>query len=507
MKQKVSNDPLLHEIEGLKTPLGGKRLVSWLLFVPIIIGFLALPVVASIYPDCLRSVLETVGITEKKPAALATDTKQLSIEKIAQNRAPATAFHLDKTWNPGPLASAHAPWAHDCKVCHSEAFAVVKDKDCLVCHSDIGDHVDKTKVTVAGLDESRCESCHRDHKGALALKEQNIHYTGANCASCHSDIKASTPKTELRNVKDFAKEHPEFRIQVATGAKAGELKRVRLDAGQAAIESTNLKFPHDIHLADKGIKGPKGRVTMECADCHTPDATGVGFNTVTMKDHCQSCHELRFEVGLVNRQVPHGSVEEVLNTLREVYAFLGGGGSSVVARAPSEESSLRLRPGVESPTVSETRTVVASGGGRGGAGGAANAARELFEKTSCVVCHQVSRLPGPGRAGTSGRDLPQYAIAPIRPEHAWMPKAVFNHKAHRNEKCSDCHAAKLSQNAKEVLMPSIETCRDCHVGSSPVINKIASDCGMCHGFHMESHQQEATPASKPASKPKLISQR
>ncbi len=495
MAQKAPQDPLLLEIERLKKPLVGRRLLSWVFFLPTLIVFLAIPVLASLYPAQTKSFFATVGLHEKATVVLDSHHTQKSIQKMAAERAPATPFELDKHWNPGKLASAHAPWANDCKVCHSEAFATVKDKDCLVCHENAGDHVDKKLISVAALDQARCATCHRDHKGELALKDQNIHYTASGCAACHQDIKKAAPKTELKNVQDFADKHPEFKVQIATGVKSTELRRIRLDAGQSVVEKTNLKFPHDIHLANKGIKGPKGKVVMECADCHQPDSTGVSFKNVTMKDHCQSCHELRFEPGLSNRQVPHGSVEDVLNTLREVYSFMGNRSG---APAPvSIESQLRQRPGVESATISESRSPVMRTGGSG-AGGAAFAARELFEKTSCNVCHYVSRVAGPGRAGTSGRDLPQYAIAPIRDPHAWMPKARFAHKAHQNESCSDCHNAKLSKTANDVLMPSIETCRDCHVGSSPVVGKITSDCGMCHGFHMDAHQNKNKDQQQPS---------
>jgi len=37
-------------------------------------------------------------------------------------------------------------------------------------------------------------------------------------------------------------------------------------------------------------------------------------------------------------------------------------------------------------------------------------------------------------------------------------------------------------------MPAIKVCRDCHTGSTPVSNKLVSDCGLCHGFHLPGHE-------------------
>jgi predicted CXXCH cytochrome family protein len=124
---------------------------------------------------------------------------------------------------------------------------------------------------------------------------------------------------------------------------------------------------------------------------------------------------------------------------------------------------------------------------------------ELFEKTSCVICHEVSRVAGPGKAGTPGRDLPQWKIAAIAPTHVWMPKSPFSHAAHTSAKCESCHAATESKKSSDVLMPAIDGCRDCHAGAKPVADKIVSNCSLCHGFHIPVAKPEASPA-KPLQK-------
>jgi hypothetical protein len=40
-----------------------------------------------------------------------------------------------------------------------------------------------------------------------------------------------------------------------------------------------------------------------------------------------------------------------------------------------------------------------------------------------------------------------------------------------------------STEARDVAMPDIATCRDCHVGAKPELGKVTSDCATCHKFH------------------------
>jgi hypothetical protein len=65
-----------------------------------------------------------------------------------------------------------------------------------------------------------------------------------------------------------------------------------------------------------------------------------------------------------------------------------------------------------------------------------------------------------------------------------MPKASFDHAAHKQAPCGDCHLAAKSNKSSDVLMPTIKECRDCHAGTEPVVGKVKSDCAMCHGYHM-----------------------
>ena len=479
-------------------------------------AFLALPIAASMRPAWFD------GVTKTAPAPVLAQVPGATVATVAMAAAggtpsvgpdahpPATArrasfssgaasaLALDRSWNPGPIASAHQPWAQDCKLCHAKPFERVRDTECLSCHRDVGDHVDARTVALPAVQQQRCASCHRDHQGAFGLAEQNRHFTGTACAACHADIKHSSARTDTVDVTDFASGHPAFRVQLAileparsdrsALSDAGDtaaprkpgLARVRQAVGVKMTEQTSLKFPHDVHMARAGISGPNGKVTMACDTCHKVNPDGVRFRAVTMKDDCQSCHALKFEAALSNREVPHGPVADVLSTLREFYGYAGM--SRIRLDVPQQPRPIFfLRPGQQENTASFVK-------GPGDARSrAAASATELFEKTGCVVCHEVSRVAGPGRTGTPGQDLPQWKIAPVVSQHAWMPKAEFSHARHRASACTDCHAGDTSKHASDVLMPQIQVCRDCHAGKVAQPEKVVSDCALCHGFHLPAH--------------------
>lgn len=473
------------ELARLRRPLGARRLFSWLLFLGVLVGGLLLPGAASLRPDWLPWLVDAKHEAEvlaarpdpaKPPDYVDASTTGawLLAKQSGHAYPPPTLAGLDLLWDPGALSAAHAPWSGDCKICHSTPFKRVQDKDCLGCHKLIHAHVDPTRVDIPAL-TARCASCHREHHGRFALAEQNRHAVGEDCADCHGEIRTRFPQTRTQPVTDFAAKHPDFRVQLRDGADG--LRRVRLPDDGVLKEPTTLKFPHDVHLARKGVRSPTGIRHMKCADCHAPDNDGVNFKPVTMAGHCQGCHALKMEPALSNREVPHGPVPAVLDTLREFYVFVASTGTVPREPGPLTDTVLVRRPGEpRAPKVFAT----AAGDAHSRASAAAT---ELFEKTACVVCHEVTRVPGRGKPGTPGADLPQWKISPVPEAHAFMPKALFEHQAHSMTSCDTCHAARKSKHADEVLMPGIKTCRDCHAGSAPVTDKVGSDCGLCHGFH------------------------
>lgn len=434
-----------------------RRVVAWGLFLPILLGFLIFPVF-SFFADSHK--------------AASAQTVSSGAHTLDRARAKAASLS-EQAWNPGELAAAHQPFASNCKVCHSQSFTRVQDADCKACHQKMGDHVSKSVAHVEGLSETRCASCHRDHKGALALQQQNTHYFMAECSSCHSDIKKHMANTGTMNVSDFARGHPEFRINLLAGPGKTDIRRLRLSDSSRIHEDLGLKFPHDVHLDPKGVKGPQGLVKTDCGSCHVPDSTGVGFKPVTMKNQCQSCHELRFEIAAPERQVPHGNVGDVMTTLRDFYSYIAINRIDLERTRPVPVAGQLERdiPGKTAPGPQRL------GNPSDVNGQVRVAATELFEKTSCVSCHKISKM-------MTATGEPGWSVSPVLAAPRRMPKSEFSHASHTMTACSTCHGAKTSKSAQDVLMPKIETCRSCHAGRNPEPEKVVSNCGLCHGFHV-----------------------
>ena len=77
---------------------------------------------------------------------------------------------------------------------------------------------------------------------------------------------------------------------------------------EAAVDGSNLIFPHDVHVQQDGINGPEGIEVLGCDSCHQVEPGGGNMLDVSMEKHCSSCHELTFDPGAPNRYVPHLSL-------------------------------------------------------------------------------------------------------------------------------------------------------------------------------------------------------
>lgn len=444
-----------------------RRTLSWLLFTLILTGGLLLPVLGALQDT-----------TPAAPARTALDRAQ-----------QAPGLQADIVWNPGELADGHQSFAGECKLCHSRSFTRVQDKDCRACHQDMGDHAAPTAAAASGLADVRCASCHQDHKGRLGLAQQISHYAMNDCSSCHGTLQQRLPGTAIQDAHDFATGHPEFRISFLSARLEHDdrhwLTRQRRDDNAPLVEQRGLKFPHQLHLDAKGVRSPRGLVKTDCASCHVPEANGLRFKPVSMAQHCQSCHELRFEPAAPERQLPHGDVDAVMTSLREFYSYLA------VNRIALDRPPARL-------PATAARTVPGKTGSNAlRLSGAADVerqvqqtAQEVFEKTTCFSCHAVTRE-------TAADGTPHWRIAPVTPAPAWMPKARFSHASHTMSDCTTCHAAPTSQQAQDVLMPGIASCRSCHAGRDAAPRKLVSNCGLCHGFHTVG-PEHPLPAAHPA---------
>ncbi|MBL0140827.1 MAG: hypothetical protein IPP91_01880 [Betaproteobacteria bacterium] len=386
------------------------------------------------------------------------------------------AIASDSFWNPGQVMLAHQPIERRCEACHEIAFRHVRDAACLECHAKIGHHVGqdlKPAVLFAG---TRCAECHRDHKGARTTDRDDDRF----CVDCHRDVRSKANGAQSQNVTDFARDHPAFRLTLP--ADKG-FKRVRQTSAPMQ-KASNLVFTHAVHLDPAGVKHPdKGKVKLDCAACHQPDASRRGFEPVTMAKHCQDCHRLEFEPAISARQVPHGRPAEAITVVREFYANLALNGvrdSFEKAFGVPGEGLLRR---VGEPTAAQREAALGLASKK-----ATYVAKEIVEIRLCLTCHVILRTDGPQGS--------EWTVAEVQANNRWMPHAHFDHKSHAQSKCTVCHdVAKSKPGADEakskrsldVAMPRIEGCRECHGGSKPVEKKVTSNCLLCHGFHEQEY--------------------
>jgi hypothetical protein len=360
----------------------------------------------------------------------------------------------DRIWNPGPVILSHQPIEQRCSACHEVAFQHVKDSSCLECHSKIGKHVGPALQPAALFEGLRCASCHKEHKGARPMHKDS----DAFCIDCHRDIHSRSPDAKVKDVSDFAKSHPAFPVP--------------------ASGNPHLAFPHQKHLDPNGIKSPsKGRVRLECANCHHPDASKRMFEPITMAKDCQECHRLEIEPAVTTREVPHGKTADAVAMIDEFYASLALRGvpdSFQKAFGVPGEGLLRR---VGEPTLAERESALRLASRK-----AREVAIDLVEVRTCKTCHEVARDPQ-----GKGADMPSWTIAKPRTSNRWMPAAMFDHGAHAQSKCADCHDVAHSKRSSDVAMPRIEACRECHGGSKPETGKVTSSCMLCHGFHDARH--------------------
>ena len=404
-------------------------------------------------------------------------------------------FHADTLWISGSMSDAHANLAEDCQSCHVEPFVSVRDSACIECHTDVADHAELDLMVEAEPDpgawrgflltvgdafnrpRNSCASCHIEHEGLGAMAPAPQQF----CSDCHIGLDDRI-ETDLANVHDFASGHPEFRPRIMTtpgDISGGTARYVRTSLSTNDLsENTGLKFPHDLHLSTtNGVARMTQRLaarygwgdSLDCADCHVPTPDGARFEPISMEANCQMCHSLAFDrIGGTVRTLRHGEPEMVVADIRAFYRSTG-------ARRPIDLSGMsRRRPGdnMRSRTVGRFQFAQSTR-----YSGAERAVRATFsEGGACFDCHQVQ---------STGSSQAPFDIVPVRQISRYMHGGWFDHRAHETEDCESCHVASESDSARDVLLPGIETCRDCHGGANAGGDLVASSCALCHSYHQD----------------------
>ncbi len=340
---------------------------------------------------------------------------------------------FDKVWSPGRTSGAHRHFGSQCGECHQTPGRQIVDQVCQRCHRDTGPHLAdaelQKRVFKSGLISSgskRCAECHREHKAPTPLARQD----NAPCVNCHEKLHQIVPDTRMPDIRDFANDHPGFKLTLRTGPNVQDVTRIDQSDKSHLIEHSGLLFPHSQHVGQ--VQGPGGMSDVRelaCTSCHRPEGKEMRFAPPSFQRDCATCHADRLEVGPSGHTltVPHGSEVNVVNTLR--------------VQAPKQLGH----------------------------------DLDALKTDGCAYCHEIV-------AGDQHDVLP-WRVMPLRFTQHWFSKATFRHASHRTQKCQSCHAVEQSESSSDIAMPDRKSCMRCHAGENPGRGRIASDCMSCHDFH------------------------
>jgi hypothetical protein len=416
-----------------------------------------------------------------------------------------------RVYSSGRMSAAHAVLEKECAACHLPQAGVFSakatDNACRACHDGPVHHATQTQTL-------GCATCHSEHRGRRSITATS----NQTCAECHSDLKTSDgPLRYAAHISSLEHGHPQF---------------AALREGQR--DPQTIKLNHAIHM--KPIRrGPNGPIVqLECSDCHRPGAasaqwiyadakyTSVNHSysdqdevqplpsgtlwppkpltgrelmaPVKFATACAGCHLLTFDERF-DDGVPHDKPEVV-------HAFLGKRFGEYIAAHPGEVRVARnpKRDLTGRPIPPEVRILSPA---QWVSERTADAEELLWRKT-CKQCHALHFPEKDGHARISQStfestpsaklDGPQTILPEIEPAKItlrWMPRAKFDHDAHRGFSCVSCHEKALTgTETTDVLLPGIATCRTCH---APGPDHAESRCFECHTYHDWSKRQEVTP--------------
>jgi hypothetical protein len=390
---------------------------------------------------------------------------------------PATmAWKEDQTlYSGGPMAVRHQILAAQCRHCHRgewgdryvhpERRQAAMDAACRSCHPAPAHHANQTDF-IQGASAARCSVCHVEHQGRAQL----VALKPAHCTQCHADLKRSdAPEPHgagclvgashavAANVSDFERDHPEF-APIAAGA----------------TDPTRLKFPHDKHLkpppawaeafaADveriAGRPGVGRGNVLECGFCHQPEPSGRYMTPVAYERHCADCHPMP---AWFKDAVPHETAKIVREFLRSNLADAVKT-AELLPKKPDEKPREPAEWIAENLMDHELKLY-------------------LPDEGACAKCHatefdlaQAEALPVVHPTGVH-----RGANEPEGTPRRWFVHSRFDHKAHQNLACIQCHAsAEQSGRTEDLLMPGRSFCLSCHTSRGGA----RTTCVECHEFH------------------------
>ncbi|MEE8524679.1 MAG: FHA domain-containing protein, partial [Thermoanaerobaculia bacterium] len=368
-----------------------------------------------------------------------------------------------QAFSPGDLADAHRQIGDKCQACHA-GWQPVEDGACSECHLNVGDHQTDQLAAPA------CVDCHNEHRGgdALRLAEEG------SCVDCHGQLQeqvAGRRSVFVVRITEFApKKHPEIRLTVAG-------KRIDLtDPAARSSDPGGIKgFDHDWHLN----RLPAHVEKLDCGNCHRTDGAGE-IVPILFENSCQECHNLAFDLRFDGEQAPHAEPTEVLTHLSGRYSlrpdFLrtlqGAERRRLGNRRLSEEQKLR-----ELALLNTERLL----------------------RNRCLACHDFTPVLGSRMSRRESLRRSQIEELTVRDpaiRERWLAHADFAHGAHLElgMECRECHqGAVASKDTRDVLLPGIDVCFDCHRraadGEVPEDRLGRTTCITCHGYHPGSGEE------------------
>ena len=433
---------------SLAAVMPSKRGVGWALLTIILLAFLALPIASHLS--------QAAGKDGHVPGFSAGDKSRVI---------------GDKAWNPGELSLAHHTLSTHCEACHKKPFEAVRSETCMSCHKNVHDHAPADRLALArapagigaatlqGIGHAfgregpgACVDCHVEHQGMRAMDPPGQLF----CANCHGSLKDRLTDTKLGSASDFGTAHPQFRAWIVIDAESRKLAPVSLDADPK--EDNGLTFSHKDHLNQLGgvakmaisLGASQGYgKALGCADCHKPTSDGSRFEPVSMERDCEACHSLAYaRVGGTYLKLRHGDIPQMLAQLS-----MAGPVTPITAG--------RSRPGEFAGNAVGHANVHLTG----------VAAQAMAPNGICGECHKPEMHGG------------KLAVRPVTLVSRYMPNGWFDHAAHTQTSCGECHAAAKSASSADVLLPKVAECRSCHLGEAAAKPKVPSSCAMCHAYH------------------------
>jgi hypothetical protein len=440
----------------------------------------------------------------------------------------------------GPVARVHAAWDAKCDACHVPFTPIsggaswtrtlgadthAADARCQTCHAGPPHHADVEKPE----EVASCAGCHRDHRGRDASL---VRLPDKDCTTCHAELTAHTRagKASYANIQAFDRDHSEFRAK-------------------SAYDPGHLKFNHALHMSEglttvKDRQGQGGKaiwtlaqipadrreqyrrsgqkdgeaVRLDCASCHRTVADEFGPSAlasaglparvlpgrgpgaymlpIVYENQCAACHVLQVPDGAGGAvPVRHRLQPKALHAELE-NAFVG----RYLASDPGALDHFRPVRKVPGPTTPQEQQAREAIGAQ-----VAAAEKVLFggAKNTCTECHDYRTSDGKLVAQPTGGDPSALKIEPANIPATWFQHAAFDHAAHRAVSCKECHAgaypegqgpqvsdlasAPPSTDHRDVLLPGIKTCRQCHAPSHRseglALGGAGHECTECHTYH------------------------